>query len=222
MKFSACLAVLGATASFASAFVNPLEPWGASVWVPGTQVNITWDDDKVAPLLSTNPVVDIFLNTGGDQTNLKIATVATGVNVGKTNSYLYTVPNVSPPGKIYFLTFVGTGGSPGMAWSTRFTITDAAKNAGTLAPSAPIGSNSGAIGATVTAPVYLTAPTGGVTTAPATATGSVTASASVTRSATGTAVPTATAAGKNGAASVSASALSAAAAVVVGAAALLL
>ncbi|KAF9359877.1 hypothetical protein BGX26_011167 [Mortierella sp. AD094] len=213
MKIASCLAILSATASLAAAFVNPLEPWGESVWIPGSKVNITWNDDKIPPLLSTNPIVDIFLNTGGDQSNVKIATIATGINAGTTSSFLYTVPNVAPPGKIYFLTIVTSAtnkGAPGQAWSTRFTITDANGNPGTLAPSGPVGSNSGAIGSVISTSAGPTPTTVG--------TGSTPASATITSPATANA----TAAGKptSGAASFGASGLSAVAAVIVGAAAL--
>ncbi|KAF9918265.1 hypothetical protein BX616_009728 [Lobosporangium transversale] len=221
MKFTACLAILGATASLASAFVNPKEPWGQSSWKPGTQVNITWDEDGVEPKLSSNPVVDIFLNTGADQTNVKIATIATGIEVGKTNSYLYTVPNVSPPGKIYFLTFVATNG-PGMAWSTRFTITDAAGEAGTLAPSAPVGSNPGAIGATVTAPVYLNSPTAVVPAPSATTTAPVSGVGAGTNPSSPAGANPTPSNKPSSAVSLSTSVLTAAAAFVVSAAALVL
>ncbi|KAF9116646.1 hypothetical protein BGX27_000565 [Mortierella sp. AM989] len=210
MKIASYLAILSATASMATAFFNPTEPWGESVWKPNTNVTITWVDDATAPKLTPDTLVDIFLNTGGDQTNVKIGTVATGLKAGATNSYVYTVPNVAPPGKIYFLTIVTSpldkSGVPGQAWSTRFTITDADGNPGTLKPSAPVGSNSGAIGSIISTSAGV-APTASGTTPTGSASGSITAPAGAT--ATGD---------KSGAASLGASALSAAAVVVVGAA----
>ncbi|KAF9409559.1 hypothetical protein BGZ76_005670 [Entomortierella beljakovae] len=213
MKFASCLAVLSTAASLAAAFVNPTEPWGESKWVPGTNVTITWIDDGTEPKLSTNPIVDIFLNSGGDQTNVKIGTVATGINAGTTSSFVYTVPYVDPPGKIYFLTIVPSkAGGPGQAWSTRFTITDAQGNPGTLAPSAPVGSNSGAIGS------IIATPTGGSGATPTV--GGTTSGAATPTNGTSVANPTATAAGgKNGGSTLSAS-LSVVAAAAVGAAAL--
>ncbi|KAF9203557.1 hypothetical protein BGZ49_006292 [Haplosporangium sp. Z 27] len=206
MKIASCLTILSATASLAAAFVNPVDPWGSTLWKPNTNVNISWTDDGTAPKLTTDPVVDIYLNTGGDQSNIKLATIATGVDAGKTSSVSYLVPNVSPPGKIYFLTFVSSTGVT--AWSTRFTITDADGNAGTLAPSAPVGSNSGAVGSIVSTSVIIAPTTSGA--AGATATGTITASAGST--ATGAATATATAAGRtSGASSFGVSGLSAAA-----------
>ncbi|KAF9174521.1 hypothetical protein BGX21_002384 [Mortierella sp. AD011] len=216
MKITSCLAILSATASLAAAFVNPTDPWGETKWVPGTTVNITWNDDNNAPLLSTNPIVDIFLNSGGDQSNIQMATIATGVDAGKTSSVTYTVPNVSPPGKIYFLTFITSASNKGAtaeAWSTRFTITDASGNAGTLAPSAPVGSNSGAVGTIISTAVTAsptTGATGSNTTGAATITSPATATATTGSNATSD-KPT------SGAASLGASGLSAVAAAIVGA-----
>ncbi|KAF9578626.1 hypothetical protein BGW38_005480, partial [Lunasporangiospora selenospora] len=96
-------AILGATAlsmaSMASAFVSPIHPIGTDSWTPGKNVTISWQDDNTAPKLSTNPIFDIFLMTGGDQSQLELATIASDVNGGKTLSIEYTVPYVSPPGQ---------------------------------------------------------------------------------------------------------------------------
>ncbi|KAH7029983.1 hypothetical protein BKA57DRAFT_541370 [Linnemannia elongata] len=136
------------------AFVYPNTPIGNTVWKPEQNVTISWRDDKQAPLLSSKPVFDIFLMTGADDKQKKLATIATNVNGGTTTSVKYHVPHVNPPGQIYFLMFQTKDGK-GMAWATRFTITDSQGNPGTLRPVIPAGGkiNPGGIGAIVSSPV---------------------------------------------------------------------
>ncbi|KAG0311469.1 hypothetical protein BGZ99_010134 [Dissophora globulifera] len=108
---------------------------------------------------------------------------------------------------VYFLTFVQTAGTPlsgGLAWSTRFTITDTTGNTGTLAPTGASGANPGGNGTIVT----------GVVTVPAT---TPTGGASTPSGSSSAPTGTGAAAKPNGASSVSITAMSAAAAAVVGA-----
>ncbi|KAF9430275.1 hypothetical protein BGZ76_000896 [Entomortierella beljakovae] len=136
--------------SIANAFVYPATPVGNTVWKPNSTVNITWSDDKSAPLLSSKPVFDIFLMTGADDRQIKLQTIATNVKGGSTNSVTYKVPHVSPPGQIYFLMFQ-TPDQSATAWATRFTITDANGYQGTLRPVIPDGGriNPGGIGSII-------------------------------------------------------------------------
>ncbi|KAF9945967.1 hypothetical protein BGZ70_003474 [Mortierella alpina] len=166
MKSSTQLAVLlSALASFATlpsiarGFVYPETPVGDTVWRPDSNVTISWSDDKVAPSLSSKPVFDIFLMTGSDDNQTKLATIASNVKGGTTKSVNYMVPHVSPPGQIYFLMFETKDGK-GMAWATRFTITDAEGNPGTLKPRIPAGGkiNPGGVGALVESPKAASAP----------------------------------------------------------------
>ncbi|KAF9094313.1 hypothetical protein BGX29_009542 [Mortierella sp. GBA35] len=92
--------------------------------------------------------------TGADDKQTKLTTIATNVKGGITNSIKYLVPHVSPPGQIYFLMFK-TKDDKGMAWATRFTITDANGNQGNLHPVIPPGGkiNPGGVGAIVLVPV---------------------------------------------------------------------
>ncbi|KAI9238573.1 MAG: hypothetical protein BYD32DRAFT_260553 [Podila humilis] len=94
--------------------------------------------------------------TGADDHQKKLATIATNVQAGPggVSSVKYHVPNVSPPGQIYFLMFQ-TKDNKATAWATRFTITDAAGNPGTLRPVIPAGGkiNPGGNGSIVSAPV---------------------------------------------------------------------
>ncbi|KAG0206124.1 hypothetical protein BGX28_002377 [Mortierella sp. GBA30] len=135
-------------------FVYPESPVGDTVWNPDTAVTISWSDDKQTPSLSTKPVFDIFLMTGADDHQTKLATIATNVKGGTTKSISYLVPHVSPPGKIYFLMFVTKDGKS-TAWATRFTITDESGNPGTLKPVIPAGGkvNPGGVGSIISAPV---------------------------------------------------------------------
>ncbi|KAG0292194.1 hypothetical protein BGZ96_004428 [Linnemannia gamsii] len=132
------------------AFVYPNTPIGDTVWKPNSNVTISWRDDKQPPLLSSKPVFDIFLMTGADDKQKKLATIASNVNGGTTTSVKYQVPNVNPPGQIYFLMFQTNNGQD-TAWATRFTITDSNGNPGTLRPVIPPGGkiNPGGIGAIV-------------------------------------------------------------------------
>ncbi|KAF9124011.1 hypothetical protein BGX30_001145 [Mortierella sp. GBA39] len=136
------------------AFVYPNTPIGNTVWKPEQDVTISWSDDKHAPLLSSNPIFDIFLMTGADDKQKKLATIASNVDGGTTTSVKYHVPHVNPPGQIYFLMFQTKDGN-GMAWATRFTITDSKGNPGTLRPVIPEGEtiNPGGIGAIVSSSV---------------------------------------------------------------------
>ncbi|KAF9948172.1 hypothetical protein BGZ72_009870 [Mortierella alpina] len=166
MKSSTQLAVLlSALATFSTlpsialGFVYPESPVGDTVWRPDSTVTISWSDDKVAPSLSSKPIFDIFLMTGADDHQTKLATIASNVKGGTTKSVNYVVPHVSPPGQIYFLMFE-TKDSKGMAWATRFTITDADGNPGTLKPRIPAGGkiNPGGVGALVEPPKAASAP----------------------------------------------------------------
>ncbi|KAI1311587.1 hypothetical protein EDD11_003362 [Mortierella claussenii] len=122
----------------ANAFVYPAGPVSDTVWKPNTNVVISWLDDKQEPMLSSNPIFDVFLMTGADDHQTKLATIATNVNGGTTKSIKYQVPYVSPPGQIYFLMFQ-TKDQKATAWATRFTITDINGNPGTLRPVIPPG-----------------------------------------------------------------------------------
>ncbi|KAF9338072.1 hypothetical protein BG006_000061 [Podila minutissima] len=166
MKFATALSIsvlsLSSLDLFASAFVYPSTPVGATVWKPDSTVSISWSDDKQAPLLASKPVFDIFLMTGSDDHQTKLATIATNVKGGVTNSVKYVVPHVSPPGQIYFLMFQTKDGKD-TAWATRFTITDEKGNHGTLHPTIPPGGkiNPGGVGAIVPAPKKKGAPKAG-------------------------------------------------------------
>ncbi|KAF9185046.1 hypothetical protein BGZ51_002988 [Haplosporangium sp. Z 767] len=157
MKTSATFAslfyTLSAFTSLVHGFVYPSSPITETVWKPNTNVTISWTDDTQAPRLSSKPVFDIFLMTGSDDEQIKLATIATDVEGGSTTSISYLVPHVSPPGRIYFLMFQTKDGE-GMAWATRFTITDAKGNPGTLKPVIPPGGkiNPGGVGTIVSAP----------------------------------------------------------------------
>ncbi|KAF9563634.1 hypothetical protein EC968_004790 [Mortierella alpina] len=153
------LATFSTLPSIARGFVYPESPVGDTVWKPDSEVTISWSDDKVAPTLSSKPVFDIFLMTGSDDHQTKLATIASNVKGGTTKSVNYVVPHVSPPGQIYFLMFETKDGK-GMAWATRFTITDANGNPGTLRPRIPAGGkiNPGGVGALVEPPKAASAP----------------------------------------------------------------
>ncbi|KAF9939743.1 hypothetical protein BGZ67_008976 [Mortierella alpina] len=153
------LATFSAIPSIAHGFVYPESPVGDTVWRPDSNVTISWSDDKVAPTLSSKPVFDIFLMTGADDHQTKLATIASNVKGGTTKSVNYLVPHVAPPGQIYFLMFE-TKDSKGMAWATRFTITDADGNPGTLKPRIPAGGkiNPGGVGTLVEPPKAASAP----------------------------------------------------------------
>jgi hypothetical protein len=101
MKSVASLTILGALASLAAAYINPIDPWGDSKWVPKTVVTIKWNDDaKSKPALSPEHVFDIYLSTGSDQQHIRLSPpVATNVKAGTVDSITYTVPVVDPPGK---------------------------------------------------------------------------------------------------------------------------
>ncbi|KAG0342936.1 hypothetical protein BG000_011510 [Podila horticola] len=155
MKFATALGVsilslsLSSLRFFASAFVYPSTPVGATVWKPDSTVTIAWTDDKQAPQLASKPVFDIFLMTGSDVHQTKLATIATNIKGGITNSVKYVVPH--------------TKDGKGTAWATRFTITDENGNHGTLHPTIPPGgkTNPGGVGVIIPAPKKKEAPKAG-------------------------------------------------------------
>lgn len=99
MKFTT-LALVGSLISYATAYVNPIDPWGETKWIPGSKVTIMWDDaNKEGPALSTNPIVDVFLMTGSDQVMVKLDTIASKINANTMRNVTYTVPTVDPIGK---------------------------------------------------------------------------------------------------------------------------
>ncbi|KAG0215912.1 hypothetical protein B0O80DRAFT_23296 [Mortierella sp. GBAus27b] len=154
MKASIVLSFLSlpALSSLVHGFVYPSTPIGATVWKPNTNATISWSDDKQQPLLPSS-VFDVFLMTGADDHQIKLATIATNVRGDTTQSITYQVPYVSPPGQIYFLMFQ-TKDAKYTAWATRFTITDESGNRGTLRPTIPPGGkiNPGGVGSIVAAP----------------------------------------------------------------------
>ncbi|KAF9948223.1 hypothetical protein BGZ70_002309 [Mortierella alpina] len=206
MKVAATLAVLGALASSVTAFVNPTDPWSTSIWKPNTKVTIQWTEDAKAPSLKTNPLVNIYFMTGSDLVQTQLAVVAENYNALTNSSIVYDVPVVDPPGQIYFLKFVSAGGQAAEpAFTTRFTVTDAAGNAGTLKPTGS--PNPGGNGTIVSQPATGSTPTGAVP------------SASGAAGSGSTASPTGNPKNANGAGSLGAS-MAVAAAAVLGAAAL--
>ncbi|KAG0205365.1 hypothetical protein BGX28_003030 [Mortierella sp. GBA30] len=211
MKAVSTLAVLGAIASAATAFVNPTDPWSTSVWKPNTQVNITWTDDGKAPTLKTSPKVNIYFMTGSDLVQTQLAVIAENYDAFANSHILYNVPVVDPPGQIYFLKFTSAT-SADMAFTTRFTVTDVNNNPGTLKPTGDATHPNPGGNGTIVAP-GTGAGAGATSTTATPATGTASGSASAP-SGTSTGAP------KNGAGSVGASALSVAAAAVLGAVAL--
>ncbi|KAF9996791.1 hypothetical protein BGZ65_007635, partial [Modicella reniformis] len=89
--------------------------------------------------------------TGADDHQIKLATIATNVSGGTTQSVKYNVPYVAPP--VYYLMFQ-TKDDQSTAWATRFIITDANGNTGTLRPAIPLGGkiNPGGVGTIISAP----------------------------------------------------------------------
>ncbi|KAG0303891.1 hypothetical protein BGZ98_006175 [Dissophora globulifera] len=149
----AVLASAAALAALAEGFIYPTNPIGSTVWEPNTTMTISWAEDKHEPLLADEPIFDIFLMTGADDRQIKLASIAPNVKGGSMNSVKYRVPYVSPPGQIYFLMFQ-TKDQKATAWTTRFSIADASGNPGNLHPTIPAGSkiNPGGIGAVIAAP----------------------------------------------------------------------
>ncbi|KAF9150154.1 hypothetical protein BG015_008031, partial [Linnemannia schmuckeri] len=97
LAFSVTLLATHPTPS--EAFVYPDTPIGNTVWKPDSNVTISWSAAHNDPLLSSKPIFDIFLMTGADDNQEKLATIASNVNGGTTTSVKYHVPNVSPPGQ---------------------------------------------------------------------------------------------------------------------------
>ncbi|KAK9717119.1 hypothetical protein K7432_006438 [Basidiobolus ranarum] len=120
-------AILLSLASLSNGVMFPTSPAGDTVWKVGTSVDITWDDRGGAPHIKDMKPFTVDLYTGSNISQLKLAVIATNVTAD-TTSLKYTVPDVVPYGKLYFLRFTSPNPKepkdPYIYWSTRFTITN--------------------------------------------------------------------------------------------------
>ncbi|KAK9674698.1 hypothetical protein K7432_016989, partial [Basidiobolus ranarum] len=126
MKLSLLALLLVGLTGVAHAGIYPSTPVGDTVWKVGSKVTIEWSDNEQSPPLQKMAPFEVALYTGSDMQQAKLAVIATGVT-RNTTSLEFTVPNVTPFGKIYFLRFTvpKPGASePYLFWTTRFTITD--------------------------------------------------------------------------------------------------
>ncbi|ORX91232.1 hypothetical protein K493DRAFT_339498 [Basidiobolus meristosporus CBS 931.73] len=106
-----------------------LEPYGQTVWIMNQNVTIRWIENKEYPLLTDIHPFQIELCSGSDTRQVVLGTIGEAINPNTTKAVSFIVPNVSPPGKLYFLRYKATPMQskslrPVYFWSTRFTITD--------------------------------------------------------------------------------------------------
>ncbi|ORY02407.1 hypothetical protein K493DRAFT_386368 [Basidiobolus meristosporus CBS 931.73] len=113
--------------SFCYGDLYPTTPDGDTVWSVGSKVKIAWQDGDVPPRLASLKPFKIELCTGTDKQQVALQTISNSTK----NSILeieYTVPDVTPYGKIYFLRFTAPNpnrtADPFYFWTTRFTITN--------------------------------------------------------------------------------------------------
>ncbi|KAK9701259.1 hypothetical protein K7432_011796 [Basidiobolus ranarum] len=128
MRASLCLfSTILSAASIINAAIYPVNPTGETVWKVGSRVEIEWSDNEDTPHLKDMMPFTVDLYTGLDQSQLKLENIATKVS-GETRSVNYTVPDVIPYGKLYFLRFTVSNpkdpNAPLYYWTTRFTITN--------------------------------------------------------------------------------------------------
>ncbi|GAB5592548.1 hypothetical protein Unana1_07448 [Umbelopsis nana] len=106
-----------------AANVLPSEPSPGTVWTPGKEHTIEWSVDSSAPTVNedwTNFTIDFM--TGDNNKQVKLTTVATGVDARTADNYKWKVPFVDIPAPIYFFMFTSNSGKH-FEWTTRFTIT---------------------------------------------------------------------------------------------------
>ncbi|KAK9709663.1 hypothetical protein K7432_008885 [Basidiobolus ranarum] len=117
--------------------IYPVTPLDDAVWIAGEKVKIEWRENNEAPLLDELKPFEIALYTGTDMAQTKLATIATDV-ASTIRSVEYTVPDVSPYGRFYFLRFTAPSSNKSseskLFWTTRFTITN--KESPSQSPSA--------------------------------------------------------------------------------------
>ncbi|KAI9638419.1 uncharacterized protein MKK02DRAFT_42810 [Dioszegia hungarica] len=116
---TALIALLSASA--ARAAVTPTSPESATVVRVGGQMNALWAADTTG----TWTDMTVQLMTGDNLQMIPLSTLSTGIDGTKDTSHSWTVPNVSPTSKIYFLQFTRTGDPSSAQWTTRFTIASA-------------------------------------------------------------------------------------------------
>ncbi|KAJ2962780.1 hypothetical protein NQZ79_g2085 [Umbelopsis isabellina] len=119
---SAFVALL--TARLISANVLPSEPSPGTIWEPGTEQDIVWTVDNLPPITGSEwSSFTIDFMTGDNQNQVKLATVAKGVDASTTTTYKWKVPSVDIPAPIYFFMFTTNSGKH-QEWTTRFAIAD--------------------------------------------------------------------------------------------------
>ncbi|KAK9763425.1 hypothetical protein K7432_009895 [Basidiobolus ranarum] len=106
-----------------------LEPYGQTVWLMNQNVTIRWIENREFPLLSNIHPFQLELCSGSDTKQVVLGAIGGDINPNTTKAVSFIVPNVSPPGKLYFLRYKATplSSKPDQAmyfWSTRFTISD--------------------------------------------------------------------------------------------------
>jgi len=117
--FCRIIALLAVAASVVSAEMIPTSPDGATVAKIGDQLTTLWTKDTSGEWNN----VTIQLMSGDNFQMIPVTTLQTGIDATTLSEYQFTVPDVSPTSKIYFLQFTpNTGNATQVTWTTRFTI----------------------------------------------------------------------------------------------------
>ncbi|WWC85204.1 uncharacterized protein L201_000063 [Kwoniella dendrophila CBS 6074] len=119
--FTKTISFLTLAALSVSAIVTPTSPDGSTVVKVGDKINALWTVDSTDNWNN----LEIQLMTGDNLQMVPLATVATGIDGTKVDSFSFVAPDVSPYSKIYFLQFTNGGATTNVTWTTRFTIAGA-------------------------------------------------------------------------------------------------
>ncbi|WWC69740.1 uncharacterized protein I206_103683 [Kwoniella pini CBS 10737] len=116
--FTKTITLLSFIAISVNAIITPTSPDSNTVVKVGESINALWTIDSTDNWNN----VEIQLMTGDNLQMVPLATVATGIDGTKVDSYSFDAPDVSPYSKIYFLQFTNGGDTTNVTWTTRFTI----------------------------------------------------------------------------------------------------
>ncbi|KAJ7355737.1 hypothetical protein DFH08DRAFT_853402 [Mycena albidolilacea] len=113
-------AVLASSAVLLSnAVVTPNAPGPGDSFNQGTKCSLSWAGDTESTTAWANMAIELM--TGKNEAMVHVTTVATGQDGTKDGTFSYDCPEVTPNSPIYFYQFT-SGGTPVVAWTTRFTI----------------------------------------------------------------------------------------------------
>ncbi|KAI0827283.1 hypothetical protein BC628DRAFT_1368658 [Trametes gibbosa] len=125
---AAILLLAAASPAFANLFIT--SPVASTTWTAGQQATISWQDDGKSPSLADLGSCKVSLYVGSQTQQTLVQQVVTDVNVGTTNSIVFTPDaSVGENGPYYFIRVdsnvakdATNPANPAQAFSAKFTM----------------------------------------------------------------------------------------------------